>query len=78
MNFMTHRQVGRKRHPLFLKKIQYQNQLMSLKEKGKRLVMCMKVESQEQKTMDTIFKNQRQQVGETDQSYSVTPRMKTP
>ena len=41
---------------------------MSLKEKGKRLVMCMKVESQEQKTMDQIFKNQRQQLGETDQS----------
>lgn len=47
---------------------------MSLKEKGKRLVMCMKVESQEQKTKDKIFKNSRPN-GETDQSYTVTPRM---
>ena len=46
IDYMTNMQVGRKRKALNEMKIQYQNQLMSLKEKGKRIIMCGKVNNE--------------------------------
>ena len=37
LNYITHKQVGRKRKKVFATKILYQNQLTALKEKGKRM-----------------------------------------
>lgn len=54
LNYMTHQQVGRVRKNLFSKKVQYQNQLMTLKEKGKRLVMCQHIEEHELATKGQI------------------------
>lgn len=42
--YLTGQQVGKKRKHLFAKKILYQNQLSSLKEKGKRLLLCEKID----------------------------------
>ena len=49
LNYITQHQVRRKRKELFTKKIFYQNQLTALKEKGKRLLMCEKIDRQTRK-----------------------------
>lgn len=42
--YLTHWHVGKKRGALLKKKIHYQNQLTSLKEKGKRLLKSSKLD----------------------------------
>lgn len=44
--FVSTREVGEKRKNLFSKKLFYQNQLSSLKEKGKRLMLCEKIDQE--------------------------------
>lgn len=44
LNYITHKQVGRKRSKVFATKILFQNQLTALKEKGKRLLMCQMID----------------------------------
>jgi len=44
LNYITHRQVGKKRKKLFAAKILYQNQLSCLKEKGRRLILCQQID----------------------------------
>jgi len=44
LNFLTHRTVGKKRKDLFNHKVQFQNQLNTLKEKGRRLLIADKVD----------------------------------
>lgn len=42
--YLTFRQVAARRENLFNKKVLYQNQLSSLKEKGKRLLACQELD----------------------------------
>ena len=49
LNYITHKQVGRKRRKVFAAKILYQSQLTALKEKGKRLLMCEMVDRESRK-----------------------------
>ena len=43
-HYLTHGHVGKKRRSLLQKKVHYQNQLTSLKEKGKRLLKSAKLD----------------------------------
>ena len=61
MNYLTQKQIGKKRHDLFVKKVQYQTQLMTLKEKGRRLLIADKVDHEQMKIMNYIVEHDQHQ-----------------
>lgn len=58
LNYITHTAVGKKRHDLYVHKVQFQNQLMTLKEKGRRLLIADKVDIAQENIMKDMLEHE--------------------